>query len=64
MHSAQPSGKVDIGVAALIMLAHYHQITADANQLRHHSRTHERPCDSFVYKPCLVPSGAALWIVV
>ena len=43
MQSTQPPGKVDTGLAALVMLARYHQVAADSNQLRHHFGTHERP---------------------
>ena len=43
MQNYQPSGKVDTGLAVLVMLARYHQVAADSSQLRHHFGTHENP---------------------
>ncbi|TBW48119.1 type I secretion system permease/ATPase [Marinobacter halodurans] len=40
MQVVPPTGEVDTGLAALVMLARYHKVAADPKQLRHHFATH------------------------
>lgn len=42
MQSVPPTGKVDTGLAALVMLARFHQVAVDSSQLRHHFGSHDR----------------------
>ncbi|WP_083921076.1 type I secretion system permease/ATPase [Hahella ganghwensis] len=37
------TGRLDTGLAALVMLARFHQVAADPAQLQHHFGTHEHP---------------------
>ncbi|WP_253938414.1 cysteine peptidase family C39 domain-containing protein [Hahella sp. HN01] len=41
MSETNSTGRLDTGLAALVMLARFHQVAADPAQIQHHFGTHE-----------------------